>query len=254
MLTVATAKNWDITQLDVKNAFLHGDLQEQVYMIQPPGFEDAAYPNHVCSLKKALYGLKQAPRAWYDKFSNYLLEFRFTCSRADPSLFTYHCNGNTMVLLLYVDDISRFAMKDLGNLHYFLGIQAQSYPQGLFLHQTKYTEVILHHANMSTCNSCHTPLPQRLDHVFRDTRLFSEPSYFRSLAGKLQYLTITRPDIQFAVNFVCQRLHSPMVSDFGLLKRILRYLRGTFVTLLFTNTSASIMILKRKSAAMTSHK
>ncbi|XP_019091092.1 PREDICTED: uncharacterized protein LOC109128703 [Camelina sativa] len=93
--------------------------------------------------------------------------------------------------------------------------------------QEKYTEEILQHAYMSTCNSVHTPLPQCLDHVFKDTKPFSEPSYFISLAGKLQYLTITRPDIQFAVNFICQRMHSPTESDFGLLKRILRYLRGT---------------------------
>jgi len=196
VLSVATAKDWEVTQLDVKNVFLHGDLKENVYMVQPPGFEDVTKPTHVCSLKKALYGLKQAPRAWFDKFSNYLLEFGFVCSKADPSLFTYHHHGDTLVLLLYVDDIlltgsnptlfkslisdlsSRFAMKDLGNIHYFLGIQSQAHPQGLFLHQQKYTEEILHHANMTTCNPVHTPLPLRLDQVFQDTKPFSEPSYF----------------------------------------------------------------------------
>ena len=105
VLAVATSKNWSITQLDVKNAFLHGDLKEEVFMIQPPGFEDRAKPNHVCSLKKALYGLKQALRAWFDKFSNYLLEYGFMCSKADPSLFVYHHKGDTLVMLLYVDDI-----------------------------------------------------------------------------------------------------------------------------------------------------
>lgn len=118
-------------------------------------------------------------------------------------------------------------MKDLGNIHYFLGIQAQQTPTGLFLCQSKYTEEILHHANMSSCNPVHTPLPLRLDQVFTDTKLFSDPTYFRSLAGKLQYLTITRPDIQFAVNFICQRMHSPTEADIHLLKRVLRYLRDT---------------------------
>lgn len=117
-------------------------------------------------------------------------------------------------------------MKDLGNLHYFLGIQAQHIASGLFLSQTKYTKEILHHANMSECNPVHTPLPLRLDQVYEDKRLFSDPTYFCSLAEKLQYLTITRPDIQFAVNFICQRMHSPTEADFHLLKRILWYLRG----------------------------
>lgn len=242
---MATLKNWSITQLDVNNAFLHGELKEEVFMIQPPGFEDSAKPNHVCSLKKALYGLKQAPRAWFDKFSNYLLEYGCICSKAYPSLFVYHHKGDTLVLLLYVDDIlltgsnpslfrsliaelsSRFSMKDLGNLHYFMGVQVQRTSSGLFLSQTKYTEEILHHANMSECNPVHTSLPLRLDQLYEDKHLFSDPTYFRSLAGKLQYLTITRPDIQFAVNFICQRMHSPTEADFHLLKRVLRYLRGT---------------------------
>lgn len=86
VLTIATVKGWDITQLDVQNAFLHGDLHEQFLLIQPPGFKDATQPTHICSLKKALYGLKQAPRAWFDKFSNFLLEFGFMYSKVDPSL------------------------------------------------------------------------------------------------------------------------------------------------------------------------
>lgn len=261
VLTVATAKQWNITQLDVKNAFLHGDLQEQVYMVQPPGFEDHAHPTHVCSLHKALYGLKQAPRAWFDKFSNFLIEYGFVCSKADPSLFVYRHNGDTLVLLLYVDDIlltgsnpalfkslinelsARFAMKDLGTFHYFLGVQAQHHSDGLFIHQAKYTEEILHSAGMSTCNPINTPLPLRLDHVFQDTTPFAQPFYFRSLAGKLQYLTITRPDIQYAVNFVCQRMHSPTEADFGLLKRILRYLRGTSTMGLYLSKHSSLDVV-----------
>lgn len=140
VLSVATAKDWMITQLDVKNVFLHGELQEEVFMEQPPGFEDPAFPHHVCRLNKALYGLKQAPRAWFNKFTNFLHEFGFTCSSADPSLFTFHHEHQTLVLLLYVDDVlltrnspklvtqlidclsSKFSMNNLGSLHYFLGI------------------------------------------------------------------------------------------------------------------------------------
>lgn len=158
MLNVATAKEWPIKQLDVSSAFLHGELSEPVYMFQPDGFIDPEKPDHVCCLTKALYGLKQAPRAWFDTFSSFLLEFGFICSRSDPSLFTYHRNNKTLVLLLYVDDIlltgsdgkllgdllaalnERFAMKDLGAPGYFLGIEMQQYSDGIFLHQQTYAK------------------------------------------------------------------------------------------------------------------
>ncbi|KAL9281612.1 putative RNA-directed DNA polymerase [Arabidopsis thaliana] len=120
---------------------------------------------------------------------------------------------------------NRFSMKDLGPPRYFLGIEIESYNNGLFLHQHAYASDILHQAGMTECNPMPTPLPQHLEDL--NSEPFEEPTYFRSLAGKLQYLTITRPDIQYAVNFICQRMHAPTNSDFGLLKRILRYVKGT---------------------------
>lgn len=238
VLNVAVAKGWSMS-----SAFLHGELKEPVYMYQPPGFEDPNRPNHVCRLTKALYGLKQAPRAWFDTFSEFLIDFGFCCSKSDPSLFTYHKGDKTLVLLLYVDDIlltgsdeallqdllaslkQRFPMKDLGKPSYFLGIEIESYDGGLFLHQAAYVRDILHQTAMYECNPMATPLPLRQE--YEESDLFTEPTYFRSVAGKLQYLTITRPDIQYAVNFVCQRMHTPTQADFGFLKRILRYIKGT---------------------------
>ena len=105
VLHVAITKGWSLRQLDVQNAFLHGELKETVYMIQPPRFEDATRPDYVCKLKKATYGLKQAPRAWFDKFSSFLLQFGFECSFPDPSLFIYHQGSDVIYLLLYVDDM-----------------------------------------------------------------------------------------------------------------------------------------------------
>ncbi|KFK27477.1 hypothetical protein AALP_AA8G388700 [Arabis alpina] len=245
VLHTATTQKWTIKQLDVKNAFLHGDLTETVYMHQPAGFVDSEYPDHVWKLHKAVYGLKQAPREWFNKFSNYLLEFGFKCCKKDPSLFSYQKDGNIVLLLLYVDDMlltgnnkdlidqllvvlkKEFRMKDMGPLHYFLGIQATYHPAGLFLSQHRYAEDLLFVAGMADCSLMPTPLPLQLDKVAGQSEPFPEPTYFRSLAGKLQYLTLTRPDIQFAVNYICQKMHSPMMSDFHLLKRILRYLRGT---------------------------
>lgn len=147
------------------------------------------------------------------------------------------------MLLLYVYDIlltgsdesliqaliaslnNRFLMKDLGKPKYFLGIEIIEHDGGMFLHQAAYVKDILQQTAMSDCNPVATPLPLRPE--FDDSPLFEEPTYFRSIAGKLQYLTITRPDIQYAVNFVCQRMHAPTVADFGFLKRILRYIKGT---------------------------
>ncbi|KAG7573078.1 Integrase catalytic core [Arabidopsis suecica] len=245
ILHVATVEKWDIKQLDVKNAFLHGDLHETVYMKQPPGFEDKEHPNYVCRLHKAIYGLKQAPRAWFDKFSSYLLNYGFVCSPRDPSLFVYLKNNSIMLLLLYVDDMvltgndktlisdllkslgTEFRMKDMGPMAYFLGIQATFTPEGLFLNQEKYAKDLLENAGMLDCAPMPTPLPIQLNRVPYQDKEFEDPTYFRSLAGKLQYLTLTRPDMQFAVNYICQKMHKPSVSDFALLKRTLRYLKGT---------------------------
>ena len=105
ILHVAVTKKWSLRQLDVQNAFLHGDLKETVFMKQPPGFEDPEKKDYVCKHKKAIYGLRQAPRAWFDKFSNFLLDFGFACSFPDPSLFIYHRGSDVIYLLLYVDDM-----------------------------------------------------------------------------------------------------------------------------------------------------
>lgn len=162
VLNVAVNKGWNLKQLDVSNAFLHGELKEPVYMTQPQGFVDKDKPDYVCKLTKALYGLKQAPRAWFDTFSTFLIEFGFVCNKSDPSLFIYHKKGKSMVLLLYVDDIlltasdstlmealleklnTRFLMKDLGYPKYFLGIEIEQTEEGLFLHQSAYLQPNAH--------------------------------------------------------------------------------------------------------------
>ena len=105
VLTVATVKGWSLRQLDVKNAFLHGFLNETVYMEQPPGFKDEKFPDHVCLLKRSLYGLRQGPRTWFDRLSLFILDYGFQCSVADPSMFVYRNGESIMILLVYVDDI-----------------------------------------------------------------------------------------------------------------------------------------------------
>ena len=136
-------------------------------------------------------------------------------------------NNKDLIHQLLVSLKKQFRMKDMGPLSYFLGIQAHFTPTGLFLNQEKYATDLLHTADMIDCSPMPTPLPLQLNKVPYQEEYFKEPSYFRSLAGKLQYLTLTRPDLQFAVNLVCQRMHKPTVADFNLLKRVLRYIKGT---------------------------
>ena len=136
-------------------------------------------------------------------------------------------NNNGLLEKLLAQLSSEFRMKDLGSVHYFLGIQVHHHNDGLFLNQEKYATDLLTIAGMLDCAPMVTPLPLKIDKVQGQDQQFSDPSYFRRLAGKLQYLTLTRPDLQFAVNFICQQMHLPTQSDFTLLKRILRYVKGT---------------------------
>ena len=176
VLSLALSRSWPIHQLDVKNTFLHGTLAETVYCKQPSGFEDSAHPDFVCLLKKSLYGLKQAPRAWYSRMASYLLSLGFVEAKSDTSLFIYRHGSDTTYLLLYVDDIAltacspgllrriisalqrEFAMKDLGELHHFLGMQVQRSGDGLFLSQRQYMLDILDRAGMTECKPCSTPV------------------------------------------------------------------------------------------------
>ncbi|XP_071708106.1 uncharacterized mitochondrial protein AtMg00810-like [Rutidosis leptorrhynchoides] len=245
VLTIAVSKEWQIHQLDVKNAFLHGTLNEAVYMHQPMGFRDPNYPDHVCLLKRSLYGLKQAPRAWYQRFADFASTIGFVHSKCDHSLFIYHHGHETAYLLLYVDDIvlatssdslrkrlillfsNEFAMKDLGPLHSFLGISVTRSSQGLFLSQQAYTKDIIARAGLVDCNSVATPVDTSGKLSSKTGRPYGDATKYRKLAGALQYLTFTRPDISYAVQQICLHMHDPKDTHVHALKRILRYLQGT---------------------------
>ncbi|XP_021990999.1 uncharacterized mitochondrial protein AtMg00810-like [Helianthus annuus] len=213
-------------------------------MEQPKGFVDSAFPTHVCKLNKALYGLKQAPRAWFHRLSSFLVTYGFTCSRADTSLFVFRKDDCLMYLLVYVDDLiltgnkpimltnfitrlhNEFAIKDLGSLNYFLGLEVVHTDDGLFLSQCKYAHDILSRAGLLETKLVPTPLATT-DTFVSTGSPFSDPTLYRSLVGALQYLTITRPDHSYAVNQASQFLHAPTDQHFQSVKRILRYVKGT---------------------------
>ncbi|GKV19636.1 hypothetical protein SLEP1_g29867 [Rubroshorea leprosula] len=245
VLTLGISSSWPIHQLDVKNAFLNGELEQPVYMSQPPGFVDKHHPDYVCRLKKALYGLKQAPRAWFHRFASFLKSCDFIQAQNDSSMFLYSNRGSMAVLLLYVDDIiliastslllssvlsllkKEFLMTDLGPLNYLLGVFATRNSDGIFLEQSKSVLDLLDRTGMSDCKSVATPLDSRKKLVLNDGPRHSDPSGYRSIVGALQYLTFTRPDIAFSIQQVSQYMHSPTVYHFQAVKRILRYLKGT---------------------------
>jgi hypothetical protein len=176
VLSIAVPRGWSLRQLDVRNAFLHGVLEEEVYMRQPPGFVNTSTPHYVCKLDKAIYGLKQAPRAWYSRLSTKLLGLGFRTSKSDTSLFIYSKKNVTIFMLIYVDDIivtgsskeaidallcdlkQDFALKDLGDLHNFLGVEVRKDTEGIVLSQEKYARDVLTRVGMMNCKALATPL------------------------------------------------------------------------------------------------
>ncbi|CAL2224604.1 unnamed protein product [Prunus armeniaca] len=264
---MAVSFGWPLRQLDVKNAFLHGVLNETVFMTQPPGFVDPHCPNHVCRLHKAIYGLKQAPHAWFHRFSSFIIQYGFTQSRADQSMFVYRHSSHIMVLLLYVDDIvltgntqsmlssfistlgTKFEIKDLGPLHYFLGLEVNSIQSGIHLSQTKYSLDLLQRNSMVECKPCSTPIHSKAQLSSLDGEPLSDPTEFHRLVGSLQYLTLTRPDISFAVQHVAQFMSIPRTSHLTAAKRILRYLKGTLQLGLEFRSSSSPLALHAYSDA-----
>ncbi|WVZ50557.1 hypothetical protein U9M48_001799 [Paspalum notatum var. saurae] len=219
VLSIAISRGWNLRQLDVQNAFLHGILEEEVYMKQP--------------------------RAWYARLSAKLHELGFNSSKADTSLFFFNKNGVTVFVLIYVDDIivasstqeatdgllknlkQEFALKDLGDLHYFLGIEVSKTRDGIILSQEKYASDLLKKVGMSECKPTSTPLStsEKLSVLEGDPLGAYDTTQYRSIVGALQYLTLTRPDIAFSVNKVCQFLHAPTTVHWAAVKRILRYIK-----------------------------
>ncbi|KAG7594381.1 Retrotransposon Copia-like N-terminal [Arabidopsis thaliana x Arabidopsis arenosa] len=248
MLALSAIHNWSINQMDVTNAFLHGDLEEEIYMHLPQGYtprQGEILPEKpVCRLVKSLYGLKQASRQWFHKFSGVLLQNGFIQSFFDPKMFVRVTSDCFLALLVYVDDImlvsnkdsaildikqllaTEFKIKDLGQLRYFLGLEVARSKEGISVSQRKYALELLEEFGFLGCKPVPTPMELNLK-LSQDTGdLLSDPSYYRKLIGKLVYLTVTRPDICFAVNKLSQYMSNPRAPHLATAHRILRHLKN----------------------------
>lgn len=253
LLVVAVIQEWHTAQMDMSNAFLNGDLEEQVYMKFPPGYTGfgskitafssvATTTEFVYKLLKSLYGLKQAPRQWFSKLSSILFELSYIQSQTDHSLFFKHSSNLITVILVYVDDIlicgnslseihniksllsARFHMKDLGAVNYFLGLEISRSPAGFFVSQKKYTLDLLQEYGMSNATPLKLPMDSHLKLTpFKGTAI-ANPQPYQRLIGKLIYLTVTRPDIAFPVHVLSQYMHQPTNVHMQTAKCLLRYL------------------------------
>lgn len=243
-ISLAAQNSWVLHQLDIKNAFLHGDLVEEVYMEQPPGFVAQGEYGKVCKLKKSLYGLKQSPRAWFGKFSQAIEKFGMKQSKSDNSVFYRNEKGILILLIVYVDDIiitgndrrgisslktfihSQFHTKELGELNYFLGIEVIRENGKICLSQRKYTLDLLKETGKLGAKPCNTPILVNTV-LTKEGELFEDPEKYRRLVGKLNYLVVTRPDIAYSVSMVSQFMTSHTVDHWNSLNQILCYLKNT---------------------------
>ncbi|KAJ0576790.1 putative RNA-directed DNA polymerase [Helianthus annuus] len=246
MLSVAASMGWLVHQMDVKSAFLNGELNEEIYVEQPEGFVIPGKEGMVYKLFKALYGLKQAPRAWYSKIDGYFMKHGFNRSSNEATLYTRKDGaGNIIYVCLYVDDIictassdklilefkegmkNEFEMTDLGTMKQFLGLEVQQTQDGIFLSQKKYAEALLQRFGMLKCNPEPTPLNTSEKLMLDDGAEKVDEGRYRSLVGGLIYLTHSRPDLAYAVSLISRFMQSPSKIHLGAARRVLKYVACT---------------------------
>jgi hypothetical protein len=242
LLAYATYHGFKLYQMDVKSAFLNEPIKEEVYVEQPPGFEDSEYLNHVHKLSKSLYGLKKAPRAWYECLRDFLINNGFKVGKVDPTLFTKTVAKDLFVCQIYVDDIifgstnkstceefsrimiQKFGMSMMGELNYFLGFQIKQLREGTFICQTKYIQDVLKKFGMKDGKPIKTPMGTN-GHLYLDTGGKSvHQKVYRSMIGSLLYLCASRLDIMLSVCMCARFQADPKEVHLRAVKRIMRYL------------------------------
>lgn len=246
MLVIASKRKMLTKHVDIKTAYLHGKLQEEIFMRQPPGYE-SGNPNEVCRLRRSIYGLKQAARVWNMKIDEVLKRMGFYQSKADPCLYIRQKSGKSIFVLIYVDDVivicyteeefaeivqvlkQNFTISVMGNLRFFLGIRIR-YDDGRYcIDQQAYLERVLDRFGMQDAKPSKYPMdPGFLKQKEESSRQLSSPTAYQSLIGALLYVAVTtRPDISIATSILGRRVKAPSEADWNEAKRVLRYLKGT---------------------------
>ncbi|GJY72498.1 putative ribonuclease H-like domain-containing protein [Tanacetum coccineum] len=243
-LAFASYMGFMVYQMDVKSAFLYGEIEEEVYVTQPKGFEDPHFPKHVYRVVKALYGLHQAPRAWYARLSTFLLKHNYRRGTIDKTLFIKKNSRDIILVQVYVDDIifgstnkawcadfevlmkGEFEMSAMGELTFFLGLQVKQNPDGIFISQDKYVQDMLKKFDMESVRPATTPFEASKPKSKDEPDDAVNVHLYRSMIGSLMYLTASRPDIQFAVSACSRHQVTPLTSNLNAVKKIFKYLKG----------------------------
>ncbi|KAL8114351.1 hypothetical protein AgCh_021272 [Apium graveolens] len=224
-LAYVAHKKFIVFQMDVKSAFLNGELEEEVYVEQPPGFVDSKFPNHVYRLDKALYGLKQAPRAWYETLAQFLLESGFHRDIYVDDIIFGSINAKLCERFAKLMQ-SRYQMSMMGEFSYFVGLQVKQNEEGTFICQSKYTRNLLKIFGMQDSSTASTPMATatKLD---KDTGSSVDITNYRCIIGSLLYLTTSKPDIMYATCLCARFQADPREAHLIAMKRIFKYLNGT---------------------------
>lgn len=232
--------------MDVKSAFLHGELNEDVYVEQPQGYEKKGNEHLVYKLHKALYGLKQAPRAWFSRIEAHFIGEGFQRCQSEQTLFMKRSReGKIIVVSVYVDDLiftgddevmlsefknsmmREFDMTDLGRMRFFLGIEVLQESDGIYICQRKYALEVLKKFGMMESNSVGSPIVPGFKVSKDEAGVTVDETNYKQLVGSLMYLTATRPDMMFVISLISRYMEKPTELHLQEAKRALRYLRGT---------------------------
>lgn len=246
LLALAAIHNLMIHQMDVKTAFLNGELDEEIYMKQPEGFVMPGNENKVCKLMKSLYGLKQAPKQWHQKFDEVVLSSGFVINQADKCLYSkFDTHGKGVIICLYVDDMlifgtdqdqvdetkaflsSKFDMKDMGEADVILGIKIKRGNNGISISQSHYIEKILEKFNFKDCSPVSTPIDPNLKLLPNKGVAVSQLEYSRAIGSLMYAMISTRPDIAYAVAKLSRFTSNPSSHHWQAMNRVFKYLKGT---------------------------
>lgn len=246
LLAIASMHQIALKHLDVRTAYLHGDLEEEVFMKQPPGFEESGQEHLVCRLRKSIYGLKQSARCWNRKLHEALIKMRFKQSQSDPCLYMKIVDGNIVYILIYVDDIvvgckddyqtakvyeslkEHFDVANLGDLSFFLGMQIERKDGNYSISLSGYIDQVADRFGMKDAKPAKTPMDSGFLKLNGGDPPFEDTTKYRSLIGALLYIAVhARPDISISTSILGRRVCSPSAADWVAAKRIIRYLLGT---------------------------